>query len=64
MANDERRCRTCGCIIPANTSEIYDPKALNPRRDEPGQGFYLEECQDCAAKTRQTTIDTLNTGDE
>jgi len=46
--NGERICVKCRGKIPLNTGEIYDPNALNPRRDEPGQGFYLELCPKCA----------------
>lgn len=47
---DVRKCMKCKTVIPANTSEIYDPGRINPKRDKPGQGFYLELCAACYEK--------------
>ncbi len=53
---NDRRCMNCGAEIPANTSEIYDPNAINPRYGEPGQGFYLELCMECAGIPKDAVI--------
>lgn len=45
-----RECKECGAEIAANTSEIYDPAAINPRHKEPGQPFYFERCPACSEK--------------
>lgn len=47
-----RACKECGKEIAANTSEIYDPAAVNPRHAEPGQPFYFELCPVCSEKRR------------
>jgi hypothetical protein len=52
---NDRRCMNCGEEIPENTSEIYDPRAINPRFGEPNQGFYLERCIKCASNDYHDT---------
>jgi len=52
----DRRCMECGAEIPLNTSETYDPNAVNPKFGQPNQGFYLELCMKCARIKNTGTI--------
>lgn len=46
---NSRWCAECGEPISLNTSEIYEPDAVNPNPPP----FYFELCQNCAMARRQ-----------